>query len=70
VSFTFLRQSHLIYHNVHRQDTFTADFRRLRAKLALMQGNPIFIEGGVIVAPDAAMVRAGQIASVEIFFPE
>jgi hypothetical protein len=66
VAFTFLGQCQVVYHNPHKRDTHELNSQRVI--LHPLDGDPIEIEGAVILAPYADMVRAGQISEIQIFF--
>ena len=69
LTFTFLGQVPVTYHNPDRRDLFPNDGASVRRVILHLadQGQFEFAEG-IIGEPYARMVRAGQIAGIEIFF--
>jgi hypothetical protein len=68
-AFRFLGTCDVTYHNQARQNTYTAGLQPARIRLQPRRGEAVQLDGGVIPAPYAAMVRAGQIRSLDIFYP-
>ena len=68
ISFRFLGQCTVIYHNPERQDTFTEGAQIRRIELHTAGKDLIEIEGDIIGAPYARMVRDGQVGRIEAYF--
>lgn len=66
VSFRFLGNCTVTYHNVERLDTFKAGMQASKIRLLTQDERVIELEGGVIGAPYAAMVRAGQVKIIRV----
>ncbi len=67
-SFRFLGTCDITYHNPAKQDTFAAGVSPKRFELHPRSGDPILLEGDVLPSPYAAMLREGEINSVDIYF--
>ncbi|MBN1259376.1 MAG: cellobiose phosphorylase [Anaerolineae bacterium] len=67
LTFTFLGQCSITYHNPARKDTFDPEVQIVRLQLEL-DGQEITLESDVIDAPYAEMVRAGRIKRIQAFF--
>ena len=68
VSFRFLGQCDVTYHNPRRLDTFADGREPRRIVLWPSEADSVEIEGGTIGAPYAEMIRNGEIGRVEVFF--
>jgi hypothetical protein len=69
LSFTFLGQVPVTYHNPDRLDICPNNGLSVRSlALHLPDGDQIEFAGGVIGEPHAQMVREGQITKIDIFF--
>ena len=75
VTFKFLGNCTVTYHNPHRMDTFEGGMRPQRIvlrtkddRLARLSDGIIELSDGIIGAPYAGMMRDGQIESVHVFF--
>jgi len=69
LSFTFLGQACVTYHNDDRRDLFPGDGMRPRGViLSLADQHQVELAHGVIGEPYAQMVRAGQVAGIDVFF--
>jgi hypothetical protein len=71
VTFTFLGSCQVVYHNPQKYDTYTAGGLE-PYKIALFTADDQLVEfyGGVIGAPEAEMVRAGQVKTIDVFLTE
>jgi len=67
ITFKFLGQCEVTYHNPERHDTFAEDTAISRVVLHLPSGDKE-IPGPVIPAPYAEQVRAGQIPAISVYF--
>jgi len=70
VTFKFLGDCTVVYHNPARADTFREGVEPYKIALDTRDGQTIELDGSVIAAPHAALVRAGQVRSVRVFFGE
>jgi hypothetical protein len=68
VSFRFLGNCTVTYYNSQRRPTFGAGVQAHKIALHMRDGRRIELSGDVIGAPYAALVRAGQVESVHVFF--
>jgi hypothetical protein len=68
VSFRFLGQCEVTYHNPDRADTFADGVEPKRIVLRPSASDFVEIEGGIIGAPFAEMVRNGEIEGVNVHF--
>ncbi len=66
VTFMFLGQCKVIYHNPQRLDTTELVLKN--AILRGQDGETLTVDGGIIGSPYAEMVRAGQISEIHVFF--
>ncbi len=67
VSFTFLGTCNVTYINPQRRETFAQEVAAHRYRLYL-KDRKVEIEGAVIPAPYAELVRTGQVLRIEVFF--
>ena len=67
-SFRFLGTCDITYHNPQRRDTFAPGIAPKKIRILPRSGEPIRVEGGVIPPPFAAMLRDGEIKSVDVYF--
>ncbi len=71
LTFTFLGQCAVTYHNPRRLDLFPhGGPPPIQITLQPVEGAPVQVAGGVILAPYAEMVRHGQIKAIHISFAE
>jgi len=71
LSFTFLGQVRVTYHNHDRRDLFPDDGVSVRRVVLRLPDQRQFEPNeGVIGEPYAQMVRAGQIAGIDVFFQD
>ncbi|HZU86691.1 MAG TPA: hypothetical protein VFF78_04365, partial [Anaerolineaceae bacterium] len=68
LSFTFLGNCQVTYHNPARRDIFEPKAAIVHLRLA--DGQQIEFPGDIIPQPYAEMVRSGGVASIDIYFPE
>jgi hypothetical protein len=68
VSFRFLGQCDVTYHNPRRLDTFAQGVEASRIVLWPSESESVEIPGHTIGAPYAHMIRNGEIKRVEVFF--
>jgi hypothetical protein len=68
VTFKFLGNCTVTYHNPNRLDTFCDGLRPHRIALYAEEKNLVTFPDDVIGAPFATMVREGQITSIHVFF--
>ena len=68
VAFEFLGNCTVTYHNPQMGDTFAAGVQPHRITLRTRDDGLVELEGDVIGAPYAAMVRDGEIESVDVIF--
>ncbi len=68
VSFRFLGQCDVTYHNPRRLDTFAEGMEASRIVLWPSESESVEISGRTIGAPYAEMVRNGEIRRMEVFF--
>ncbi len=69
LSFTFLGQVQVTYHNLDRRDLFPNDGVSVRRViLHLVDGGQVELATDITGEPYAQMVRDGQIAKIDIFF--
>ncbi len=66
LAFRFLNQCTVVYHNPERLDTWTPDLQPEQISLRDRRGTVIELAGGVIGAPYAAQIRAGEITQIDI----
>ena len=69
LAFTFLGHSPVTVHNPRRVDTWRDESANRLAVLHLPGRDPLHFPGGIIPAPYAAMVRAGQATAIDLFLP-
>ncbi|MGB7538930.1 MAG: hypothetical protein WBM17_10350 [Anaerolineales bacterium] len=67
-SFRFLGLCEITYHNPARKDTFADGISARRFVLHPRGGEPVILEGDVVLPPYAAMLRDGEIGKIDIFF--
>lgn len=67
ITFKFLGQCQVTYHNPERHDTFAEDTAISRVVLHLLSGDRE-ISGPVIPEPYAEQVRVGQIPAISVYF--
>lgn len=68
ISFTFLGGCQVTYHNPARADVFPSSGPAPQGvRVQLAGGETVELEGGVIPAPYAEQVRAGQVRAIEVF---
>ncbi len=67
LAFKLLGQCAVTYHNPERRDTFAEGMRIRRSVLHLEDGD-VGIEGPVIPAPYAEMLRDGAITAIDVYF--
>ena len=71
VTFTFLGSCQVVYHNPGKLDTFKdGGLFPDRIRLHTGDGQTVELSGGVIGAPYAEMVRAGQVRAIHAFLSE
>ncbi len=68
ITFTFLGQCQVTYHNPRRLDTYHEGMRIQKNKLLNAAGEWIELSGDVIAAPYAESVREGKIREIELYF--
>ncbi len=68
ISFTFLGHTPVVYHNPKKVDTFQNSALIQRVVLQTHDNQQIELIGNLIGAPHAAMVRAGQVKRIEVFW--
>jgi hypothetical protein len=69
VRFTFLGETPVVYHNPGRKDTFGDDgVAPYRITLETSDGETVELNQGSVRPPYAALVRAGQIDSMDVHF--
>ena len=68
LAFTFLGQCTVTYHNPTRSDTYSPTAMIAGCTLFLPDGRRIELEGEIIPAPYAAMVRDGAIKKIDVYF--
>jgi hypothetical protein len=68
LSFTFLGQCTVTYHNPRRLDTYHEAMRIQKMRLLDSAGEWIEISGDVIAAPYAESVREGKIREIELYY--
>ena len=68
LSFTFLGQCTVTYHNPRRLDTYHEAMRIQKMRLLDSSGEWIEISGDVIAAPHAESVREGKIREIELYY--
>ena len=68
VSFLFLGQCDVTYHNPSRLDTFGDGVEPRRIVLSPSESDSVEIEGGTIGAPWAEKIRDGEVHRLEVFF--
>ena len=66
-SFRFLGMCDITYHNPTREDTFAAGISAKRFILHPRLGEPVILEGDIILPPYAARLREGQIEAMDVF---
>lgn len=67
LSFKFLGRTEIIYHNPNRRDTFDPKCVVSSVIIHSTDAAPLELPGGVIPAPYAQMVRAGQIRQIDVY---
>ncbi|MFP4345669.1 MAG: cellobiose phosphorylase [Anaerolineales bacterium] len=65
LTFTFLGHCTVTYHNPAREDTFRPEMEISRVEFEL-DGKRIILDGSVIGAPYAGMVRSGEVSSIDV----
>ncbi len=69
ISFTLLGSCRVVYHNPRRLDTFREGETKLEhLSLGLVSGEGVEIQGAIIGAPYAEMVRKGQVKTINARF--
>ena len=69
VTFTFLGHTQVTYHNPGKADTFQGGgLEAHRIVLDTQQGRQIELSHGIIGAPYAEMVRAGEVDRIDVIF--
>ncbi|MFX0182103.1 MAG: cellobiose phosphorylase [Candidatus Hodarchaeota archaeon] len=68
VTFNFLGNCALTYHNPQKLNTFNNSIKIKEINLEIREGDIINLKGGKIRAPYALMIRKGKINSISIFF--
>jgi hypothetical protein len=68
VSFRFLGQCDVTYHNPSRLDTFADGIEPRRIVLWTSESVSVEIRGDTIGTPYSQMIRNGEIPRVEVFF--
>jgi hypothetical protein len=68
ITFRFLGSTHVTYHNPARLDTFGGAVKPQRIVLRTDTKHGVDLPGDVVGPPYAAMVRDGQIASIDVYF--
>lgn len=68
LSFKFLGNCMVTYHNPQRLNTYQPGFRFEKMLLKMQSGGTVELSGSVIPAPYAAQVREGMVESIEVFF--
>jgi hypothetical protein len=69
LSFTFLGQVHVTYHNPNRRDLFPDDGLGIRRLiLRLQNGRQVELGQSVVGEPYAQMIRSGQIKDIDVYF--
>jgi len=67
-SFCFLGSCDITYHNPERKDTFAPGITIKRIRIVPCTKEPFEVEGGTVPPPYAAMVREGEIKTMDIYF--
>jgi hypothetical protein len=67
VTFKFLGQCTVTYHNPRRMNTFTGKIHVGKIELHSSQGEHIELAGDVIGAPFAGRVRGGEVARIDLY---
>lgn len=70
ISFKFLGQCSVSYHNPQRADTFQEGFSPSQIELYYHNGEVTTLSGARIPAPHAQAVRTGQVAQIKIYYPQ
>ncbi|MFX0064386.1 MAG: cellobiose phosphorylase, partial [Candidatus Hermodarchaeota archaeon] len=70
ISFKFLGNCHVTYHNPRKKDTFTGEIKIKEIQLTDKEAKVHSILGSNISAPYASMVRSGKINSIDIYFKD
>jgi hypothetical protein len=68
ITYKFLGQTTIIYHNPKRKDTFDQQTETRSIILNPIDGNPIELTGGMIPAPYAQQVRDGMVKQIDVYF--
>jgi hypothetical protein len=68
ITATFLGQCTVTYHNPQKRDTYATDMHPRIITLHLANGESAAIDGDIIGPPYAALVRAGQISRIDVYF--
>jgi hypothetical protein len=68
LSFTFLGRCSVTYHNPQRRDTFKSDIHAQRTTLHTTGRETIEITGDIILPPYSAMIRQGEVESIDVWF--
>ena len=68
ITFKFLGDCEVIYHNPQRLDTFRGGLRPHKITLHTEDEHAIVLSEDVIGAPYATKVREGQIPSIHVYF--
>jgi hypothetical protein len=66
ITFKFLGQCTVTYHNPRRMDTFNVETHIQRIELIDRAGEPTEIPGNIIGAPWAAQIRSGDVARLDL----
>jgi hypothetical protein len=68
LSFTFLGQVHVTYHNPDRRDLFPGSGASVRTAILYLPGQrQIECPEGILVEPYAQMVRDGQVTAIDVY---
>ena len=68
VSFRFLGQCTVTYHNPQRRDTFAGEMLIRRIALRIATGERVELSGDLIGSEYAALVRDGQVKQIDVYF--
>lgn len=68
VSFTFLGQSNVTYHNPSKLDSWDEALSVEKVTVTLADGSTAEIEGGVVPAQYASAARTGGVEAIDVFF--
>ncbi|MBN1669338.1 MAG: hypothetical protein JW862_19765 [Anaerolineales bacterium] len=70
ISFKFLGQCSVHYHNPDRRATYQEGFEPERVELIYKNGETVRLPGALIPAPHAQAVRVGQVAEITVHYPQ